>query len=133
MRPMGSLRGHSSGYHSASGPSGSALTHPIFLESLRTQRHWWLWSAGAVAVVLMVLETVPSLAVPGSPSQSLYSDALKWTVRGLIALILLAGVCGIYQQLQTFRLRRRLLEAEKLFYLIGDSGSDLIAIVDTNG
>jgi two-component system, cell cycle sensor histidine kinase and response regulator CckA len=134
MRPMASLRDDSMGSSAASRISGSALTHPAFIQSLRTgQRSWWLWGAGAVAVVFTVLETVPSLAVPAGPGQSVYSDALNWSVRGLIALILLAGVCGIYQQLHTFRLRRRLLEAEKLFYLIGDSGSDLIAIVDTSG
>ena len=96
-------------------------------------RPWWLWGAGAVVVVLMVLETAPSLATAAGSGPSVYLDAFKWSVRGLVALILLAGVCGVYQQLQTFRLRRRLLEAEKLFYLLGDSGSDLIAIVDTNG
>jgi len=48
-------------------------------------------------------------------------------------MLVLAGICGAYQQIHTLRLGRRLLEAEKLFYLIGDTGSDLIAIVDTRG
>ena len=109
--------------------------HPAFIRFQRNGlRQWWLWGAGALATVLMVLETSSIFfASPSSPSQSVYAETLNWSVRGLIALVLLAGVCGAYQQLQTFRLRHRLLEAEKLFYLIGDSGSDLIAIVDIHG
>ena len=98
------------------------------------QRPWWLWGAGALVTVLLTLQSSSFFSVfPAGPAESSYIDTLNWSLRGLIALILLAGVCGIYQQVQTFRLRHRLLEAEKLFYLIGESGSDLIAIVDTRG
>jgi PAS domain-containing protein len=93
-----------------------------------------LWGAGALVTVLLTVQTFSFFSVlPARPAESTYIDTVNWSLRGLIALVLLAGVCGIYQQVHSFRLRHRLLEAEKLFYLIGDSGSDLIAIVDTRG
>jgi two-component system cell cycle sensor histidine kinase/response regulator CckA len=72
-------------------------------------------------------------ASPARLSQTAYTETLRWSVRGLIALVLLAGGYAAFQKIQSYRLGHRLLEAEKLFYLIGDSGSDLIAIVDTHG
>jgi PAS domain S-box-containing protein len=121
----------------AMGPerSGGESAHPSFIQLQRTGlRQWWFWGAGALAAVLLVLQTSTWLFIaPPGISQLLYTQTLNWSVRGLIALVLLAGACGAYQQVHTFRLRHRLLEAEKLFYLIGDSGSDLIAIVDTQG
>jgi PAS domain S-box-containing protein len=115
--------------------SGSGDVHPAFIQLQRTGfRQWWVWGAGAAATLLIVIETSSLFfGTPANTSPSVYADTLNWSVRGLIALVLLAGVCGAYQQVHTFRLRDRLLEAEKLFYLIGDSGSDLIAIVDTHG
>ena len=116
------------------GAQGSS-THPAFIRPQAPgRRQWWLWGAGAMATVLIVLESSSLFfAASPPPGQSVYSDTLNWSLRGLIAMLVLAGICGAYQQIHTLRLGRRLLEAEKLFYLIGDTGSDLIAIVDTRG
>jgi PAS domain S-box-containing protein len=117
------------------GPPGADPAHPAFIQLQRAgYRQWWIWGAGALATIVIVLQT-SSLFFSGSAplNPSIYTDTLKWSMRGLVALLLLAGIYGAYQQVHTFRLRHRLLEAEKLFYLIGDSGSDLIAIVDTDG
>ena len=132
---MSYLGDRPTGLRSESGASGSTPVHPAFIQLRRTgQRQWWLWGAGALVTVLMVLETSSLFfSLPARAGQSVYAETLRWSVSGLIALVLLAGICGIYQQAQTVRLRHRLSEAEKLFYVIGDSGSDLIAIVDTNG
>jgi two-component system, cell cycle sensor histidine kinase and response regulator CckA len=115
--------------------ASTGSNHPTLLELQRSgRRQLWLWGAAAVATLLLVVKT-PSLFFSAVPSYtpSAYGETLIWSVRGLVAAILLVGLFGGYQQFQTFRLRRRLLEAENLFYLIGDSGSDLIAIVDTEG
>jgi two-component system, cell cycle sensor histidine kinase and response regulator CckA len=133
MSRMGSSIDHPTGVHP--GASGSDSAHPAFIQWQRGgYRQWWLWGVGALVTVLILLET-SSLFFSGAarPSPSIYTDTLNWSVRGLVALVLLAGIYGAYQQVHTFRLRHRLLEAENLFYLIGDSGSDLIAIVDTHG
>ena len=129
------FRERTTGLHSASGAHGSAPAQSDFIQSLPTEpRQWWLWGVAALVTVLLILGTTSLFfVIPAGPAESSYIGTLNWSLRGLIALILLAGLCGIYQQVQTFRLRQRLLEAEKLFYLIGDSGSDLIAIVDTQG
>ena len=135
MSPMASTRDRATGSHSASAGRGSAPVHPALIQSQRTgQRQWLLWGAGALVTVLLTVQTFSFFSVlPARPAESTYIDTVNWSLRGLIALVLLAGVCGMYQQVHSFRLRHRLLEAEKLFYLIGDSGSDLIAIVDTRG
>ncbi len=132
---MASSRDQTTGMRSASGLYGSTPDHPAFIQWQRKgQRQWWFWGAGALLTVLLSLEAYSWFFVfPEGSAGPSYSDTLNWSLRSLLALILLAGACGIYQQVQTFRLRSRLLEAEKLFYLIGDSGSDLIAIVDTQG
>jgi len=128
-------REHTTGLHSASGTRGSAPAESSFLQSLPTgPRQWQLWGAAALVAVLLILGTTSLFVVfPAGPIESTYVGTLNWSLRGLVALILLAGLSGIYQQVQAFRLRHRLMEAEKLFYLIGESGSDLIAIVDTKG
>ena len=135
MSAMASPREHTSGLHSAPGADGPAPVHPPFIQLQRPElRQRWLWAAGALVTVLLTLEASSWIfAYHSGPAESSYIQTLIWSVRGLLALILLAGVCGIYQQVQTLRLRHRLRETEKLFYLIGDSGSDLIAIVDTQG
>src|SRR3954466_2357599 len=56
-----------------------------------------------------------------------------WPAPILIGLVLSAVCCAIYLCIQNIRLRRRIENAEKLFFVIGDSGSDLIAVVDTKG
>ena len=135
MSPMAATRDSATVSHSASGERGTAPVHPALIQSQRAgQRQWWLWGVGAAVTVLLTIQMSSSFSVfPAHPAESTYIDTLNWSLRGLIALLLLAGACGIYQQVYSFRLRHRLLEAEKLFYLIGDSGSDLIAIVDTHG
>ncbi len=58
---------------------------------------------------------------------------LTWTVAILGGLFAIAASWAICTYAHNLRLRRRLEEVEQLFYVIGDSGSDLIAIVDTKG
>ncbi len=54
-------------------------------------------------------------------------------IRGLIGLVLLFDVYVVYQQLQIYRIRRRLFEREELFRLISENAEDMIAVVDAEG
>ena len=97
-------------------------------------RSYLRWVRAAAAFSLTVA-LVYSILVPSSPQLPNHPQLLfiGWSGQGLIVLLLLGAAYGIYQQIQSFRLRGRLIEAEKLFYLFGESGTDLIAIVDTRG
>src|SRR6202011_664370 len=54
-------------------------------------------------------------------------------VRGLIGLVLIFDIYTLYQQLQIHRMRRRLIEGEKLFRLITENAADMIAVVNMDG
>ena len=97
-------------------------------------REWWLWGF-AVAVTLVLTLGILSLTFPGfrlSMDDS-YSHILKEWVRGLAALVLLFDIYTVYQHLQLQRVRRRLIERERLFHLITENAADMIAVVDTHG
>ncbi len=53
--------------------------------------------------------------------------------RGLVGLVFLFYVYVVYQQLQIYRMRRRLLEREEVFRLITENAADMIAVVDESG
>ena len=97
-------------------------------------REWWLWGF-AVAVTLVLTLGILSLTFPGfrlSMDDS-YSHILKEWVRGLAALVLLFDIYTVYQHLQLQRIRRRLIERERLFHLITENAADMIAVVDAHG
>jgi PAS domain S-box-containing protein len=97
-------------------------------------REWWLWGF-AVAVTLILTFGILSLTFPGFhlPATGFYSVNLKEWVRGLAALVLLFDIYTVYQHLQLQRIRRRLVESDRLFKLITENAADMIAVVDGNG
>jgi PAS domain S-box-containing protein len=116
------------GGHNSAGTNGPVPIYPALIQFQRMGHTWW---SGAFAVFLLALLILGGaslyLAFPAGQADR------KWAVQGLLALVLLSGFYIVCQQVQSALLRKRLLEAEKLFYLIGDNGADLIAIVDTQG
>src|SRR3990170_727972 len=135
MGAMASYRARATGWQTDAGVYKTGAGHPALSQLQQMgQRQSWLWASGTFAIALLVLGAVSLLfAFPAGPAESYYTYILHWSVRGLIGVVLLFGLCATYLQVQTFRLRNRLMEAEKLFYLIGDNAADLIAIVDTEG
>jgi len=97
-------------------------------------REWWLWGF-AVAVTLVLTSGILALTFPDFhlPGDDIYSRNLKEWVRGLAALVLLFDVYTVYQHLQLQRIRRRLIERERLFHLITENAADMIAVVDPHG
>ncbi len=98
------------------------------------RREWWLW-ASAILVTLLLTLGIVSFIVPlvhflGEKIDGLQLNA---AARGLVALVLLFDLYAIYQQLQIFRIRRRLRDREELFRLITENAADLIAVVDARG
>jgi PAS domain S-box-containing protein len=63
------------------------------------------------------------------------SDGLEMTpiARGLVALVVLFDIYVLYEQLQIYRIRERLLEREEVFRLITENAADMIAVVDGEG
>src|SRR5262249_17972286 len=54
-------------------------------------------------------------------------------LHGLVALVLLFDIYTVFQQVQIYRIRRRLFEHEQLFRLISENAVDMIALVDGQG
>ena len=78
----------------------------------RIERHdWWLWCA-AVVVMLLLTVAVISLSVPWIQKEesSFFQFHLQLAVRGLVGLVLLFNIYGIYQQILIKRLRRQLVQ-----------------------
>jgi two-component system cell cycle sensor histidine kinase/response regulator CckA len=96
--------------------------------------HWPTLGVSAAATVFIVLGGL-SAVLSGSATATPWVDGatITWSVTSFLLAILCAAIYSVYQKVSSYRLRHRLFEAEKLFSLIGDSGSDLIAIVDTEG
>jgi PAS domain S-box-containing protein len=98
------------------------------------RRQWWLWSAAILVTLLLTLGivsfVVPMLRLAGVSTEYVQ---LHDAVRGLVGLVLIFDVYIIYQQLQIYRFRRRLLQREELFRLITENAADLIAVVDAKG
>jgi two-component system, cell cycle sensor histidine kinase and response regulator CckA len=102
----------------------------------RIDRHeWWLWSA-AVTVTLLLTVGLVSFLLPGlggvSSDQSMFL-VMPQIVRGLVGLVLIFDIYTLYQQLQIYRMRQKLVEREELFRLISENAADMIAVVDTQG
>jgi PAS domain S-box-containing protein len=97
------------------------------------RREWWLW-ATAILITLLLTLGILSFALP-SLSFGMHTDHAELTtaIRALVGLVLLFDVYTIYQQLQIYRIRRRLGEREELFRLISENAADMIALVDAGG
>ncbi|HEX3821167.1 MAG TPA: hypothetical protein VHW45_12585, partial [Candidatus Sulfotelmatobacter sp.] len=93
-------------------------------------REWWLWGL-AVAVTLVLTFAIIALTFPNIDlhSDKIYSLNLREWVRGLTALVLVFDIYTIYQHFQLQRIRRQLLERDRLFQLITDSAADMIAVI----
>jgi two-component system cell cycle sensor histidine kinase/response regulator CckA len=98
------------------------------------RREWWLWSSAVLVTFVLTLGLV-SFLVPFLHSMRAETDALEMTpiVRGLVALVILFDIYVVYQQLQIYRIRKRLLEREEVFWLITENAADMIAVVDSEG
>jgi len=98
------------------------------------RREWWLWSSAVLVTFVLTLGVV-SFVVPFLHSIRAESDGLEMTpiVRGLVALVVLFDIYVLYQQLQIYRIRERLLEREEVFRLITENAADMIAVVDDEG
>jgi PAS domain S-box-containing protein len=98
------------------------------------KREWWLWSA-AVTVTLLLTAGLTSFLFPAMQGdEEIFStDLLHQAIRGLVGLVLLFDIYTLYQQLKIQQMRRKLLEREELFRLIGENAADLIAVVDLEG
>src|SRR5882724_7964899 len=93
------------------------------------RREWWLWSS-AVLVTLILTVGLVSFVIP-----AMHPDGIEMTpiLRGLVGLVLLFDIYIVFQQLQIYRIRRRLVEREEVFRLITENAADMIAVVDGDG
>ena len=98
------------------------------------RREWWLWLS-AVAVTLLLTAGLVSFVVPMIHHTDGAGDGLQLAhaVRGLVGLVLLFDIYVVYQQLQIYRIRQRLVESEELFRLITENAADMIAVIDGSG
>jgi two-component system, cell cycle sensor histidine kinase and response regulator CckA len=98
------------------------------------RREWWLWGAAAIITLLLTIG-LGSFILPYSHDREEYDSlrVLPQAVRGLAALVLLFDIYIIYQHMLIYRIRRKMLEREELFYLISENAADMIAVVDTEG
>jgi two-component system cell cycle sensor histidine kinase/response regulator CckA len=109
---------------------GSDNVPPIRLGMRRIERReWWLWSS-AVLVTLILTVGLVSFVIP-----AMHPDGIEMTpiLRGLVGLVLLFDIYIVFQQLQIYRIRRRLVEREEVFRLITENAADMIAVVDGDG
>jgi two-component system cell cycle sensor histidine kinase/response regulator CckA len=98
------------------------------------RREWWLWSSAVLVTVVLTLGLV-SFVLPFLHSTRTGANGLEMTpiIRALVALVLLFDIYVVYQQLQIYRIRQRLLEREEVFRLITENAADMIAVVDGVG
>jgi len=98
------------------------------------RREWWLW-ATAILITLLLTLGILAVAVPTlSPTYAhLNSEELTTALRALVALVLLFDLYTVFQQVQIYRIRRRLIESEELFRLISENAADIISLVDSKG
>ncbi len=116
-------------------PGGELRDEPIWVRMRRIeQRQWWLWTS-AILVTLLLTLGILSFTVPFLyPQENAFrSFNMRQAVRGLLGLVLLFDVYVIYQQVQIYRIGRRLFDREELFRLISENAADMIAVVDTAG
>src|SRR3984893_8369531 len=121
-------------------PSGSSQagahakwTPQVYLR-YSERRQWSLW-ATAILITLLLTFAAASLAFAllRSEGEVFYFLNVRQAVYGLLGLLLLFDIYVIYQQQQHSRTHRPLAEQHQLFRLIGESASDMIAVVDMNG
>jgi PAS domain S-box-containing protein len=98
------------------------------------RREWWLWST-AILITLLLTVGILSFAVPSLSLSTVRFDysELNTATRALVGLVLLFDIYLVWQQIQIFRIRRRLAEREELFRLISENAADMIALVDASG
>lgn len=98
------------------------------------RREWWLWSSAVLVTFVLTLGVV-SFVFPFLHSMTAETSGIEMTpiVRGLVALVILFDIYVLYQQLQIYRIRQRLLEREEVFRLITENAADMIAVVDSDG
>jgi PAS domain S-box-containing protein len=98
------------------------------------RREWWLWSSAAVITFLLTLGLLSfTIAWLHSRTLEIGNFDVSPTPRGLVGLVFLFYVYVVYQQLQIYRMRRRLLQREEVFRLITENAADMIAVVDEHG
>jgi PAS domain S-box-containing protein len=97
------------------------------------RREWWLWSSAVLVTFVLTLGLV-SFVIPVL-HQTRQTDGIEMTpiLRGLVGLVLLFDIYIVFQQLQIYRIRRRLVEREEVFRLITENAADMIAVVDGEG
>jgi PAS domain S-box-containing protein len=97
-------------------------------------REWWLWLS-AITITLVLTLGMISFLVPlwHATDAASFPFDLKQSARGLAAAVLLFDLYALYQQLQLHRTRRRLVQQENLFRLIGENAADMVAVVDIQG
>jgi PAS domain S-box-containing protein len=98
------------------------------------KREWWLWTVAVLITLLLTLGLL-SFVIPMLQSVKLELGffEMRSVAGGLVGLVLLFDVYVVFQQLQIFRVRRRLREREELFSLITENAADMIAVVDEKG
>ena len=97
-------------------------------------REWWLWGFAVIVTVVLTAGIVSLTFFRDQPGAlpGYLSDLRDW-VRGLAALVLLFDVYTTYQHVQLQRIRKRLVERDRLFQLISENAADMIAVVDNDG
>jgi two-component system, cell cycle sensor histidine kinase and response regulator CckA len=97
------------------------------------RREWLLWSS-AILVTLLLTVAIVSFLGPGvRHSDEVDSLFLHPAIRGLVGLVLLFDIYTIYLQYQIVRIRRQVMEQDRLFRLITENAGDMIAVVDVHG
>ena len=77
----------------------------------------------AILVTLLLTLGIFSLAIPTLSNSYAHLNAgeLSTALHGLVAMVLLFDLYTIFQQVQIYRIRRRLMEHEELFRLPEDA------------
>jgi len=98
------------------------------------RREWWLW-ATSITITLLLTAGIVSYAFPAMHSSSPVPETLTAdeVIHGLVESVLLFVLYAIFQQLQIYRIRRKLSSREELFRHISENAADMIAVVDANG
>src|SRR5271156_3229127 len=85
------------------------------------ERSEWTLSWAAIAVTLLLTGGLASFAlVMLSVRAALENNELTVTIWGLVGLVLIFDLYVVYQQQQLHRMRRKLIEREGIFELIGE-------------
>jgi sterol desaturase/sphingolipid hydroxylase (fatty acid hydroxylase superfamily) len=97
------------------------------------QKQWWLSFSG-VLVTLLLTAGIISLSLTMYILQRPLWDALNihLAMRGLVGMVFLFIVYVVYQQVQIYRFRLRVMAQEELFGLIGENAADCSAILPKN-